>query len=81
MAPPMKATTRRSLLRVWRAMAWPLSSHLALALATGLACGITASHYPDVVSPSYAALLGTFVVYPLMLAIWCYLHRPGGNSR
>jgi hypothetical protein len=48
---------------------------------TRLACGITASHYPDVVSPSYAALLGTFVVYPLMLAIWCYLHRPGGNSR
>jgi hypothetical protein len=57
MASPMKATTRRSLLRVWRAMTWPLWSHLALALATGLACGVSASHYPDVVSPSYAALL------------------------
>jgi hypothetical protein len=37
--------------------------------------------HPDVVLPSYAALLGTFVVYPLILAIRCYLHRPRGNSR
>jgi hypothetical protein len=29
--------------RAWRVMTWPLSGHMALALGTGLACGIAAS--------------------------------------
>jgi len=72
----MKAATRRSLRRVWRAMSWPLSSHLVFALATGLASGATAAHYSDVISAPYAAILGTLVLYPLMLMIWWRLHRP-----
>ena len=58
----MKATTRRSLRRVWRVMSWPLPSHLAFALATGLASGVAAAHYPDVISAPYAAILGTLAV-------------------
>ena len=75
----MKATTRRSLRRVWRVISWPLPSHLAFALATGLASGITAAHYPDVISAPYAAILGTLVLYPFMLTIWWRLQRPGGR--
>jgi hypothetical protein len=59
----MKTGTRRSLRRVWRVMTWPLSGHVALALATGLACGVAASRYPDVIEPPYAAILGTLVIY------------------
>ena len=58
-------------------MTWPLSGHLVFALGTGLASGATAAHYPDVISPPYAAILGTLVLYPLMLVIWWRLHRLG----
>jgi hypothetical protein len=40
-----------------------------------LGCVVSALTYPDVVSPSYAALLGTFVVYPLMLVVCHRLER------
>jgi hypothetical protein len=78
---PMKTGTRRSLRRVWRVMTWPLSGHIALALATGLACGGAASRYPDVLAPPYAAILGTLVVYPVMVAAWWRLNSPGGHRR
>jgi hypothetical protein len=81
MASPMKTATRRSLRRVWRAMTWPLSGHLALALATGLTCGIAASRYPDVIAAPYAATLGTLVIYPVMVAAWWHLNPPGGRQR
>jgi hypothetical protein len=77
----MRRTTRRSLRRAWRAMTWPLSGHIVFALATGLACGIAAARYPDVISPPYAALVGTLVVYPAMVGMWWRLQRPGGNDR
>jgi hypothetical protein len=34
-----------------------------------------------VISPPYAAMLGTLVVYPVMVAMWWRLHRPGGSGR
>jgi hypothetical protein len=34
------------------------------ALGTGLACGIAAARYPDVIGPPYAAILGTLIIYP-----------------
>jgi hypothetical protein len=60
---------------------WTLSGHIIFALATGIACGIVAARYPEVISPPYAAILGTLVVYPVMVAIWWRLHRPGGSGR
>jgi hypothetical protein len=42
---------------------------------------IVAARYPEVISPPYAAMLGTLVVYPVMVAMWWRLHRPGGNGR
>src|SRR6266851_8522050 len=45
-------TMRRSLHRAWRVMTWPLSGHIALALGTGLAFGITDAHYPASVPSS-----------------------------
>jgi hypothetical protein len=77
----MKAAARRSLLRVWRVMTWPLSGHVALALATGLACEIAASSYPDVIAAPYAAILGALVIYPVTVAAWWHLNPPGGRGR
>jgi hypothetical protein len=62
-------------------MTWPLSGHVALALATGLTGGIAAAHYPTAISPPYAAILGTLVVYPAMFAMWWRFNRPGGRGR
>ena len=81
LAPIMKTATRRSLRRIWRVMTWPLSGHVVFALATGLASGFIAAHYPSVVSAPYAAILGTLVLYPLMVAMWWHLHRSGGRPR
>jgi hypothetical protein len=60
---------------------WPLSGHVALALATGLACGIAASHYPKLIGPPYAAIFGTLILYPVMVAMWWRFHSPGGRPR
>jgi len=76
----MRTATRRSLRRAWRMMTWPLSGHLAVTLGTGLACAISA-RYHDVMAPLYAAILGTFVVYPMVLVIWWQLNRSRGNGR
>jgi hypothetical protein len=46
-----------------------LSSHHVRA-RTGLACGIAAARYPDVIGPPYAAILGTLIIY-----------REGGDRR
>jgi len=58
-----------------------LSGHIIFALATGITCGIVAARYPEVISPPYAAILGTLVVYPVMVAMWWRLHPPGGSGR
>jgi len=48
---------------------------IAYALATGLVCGFAAGHYPTVISPPYAAILGTLVVYPWIVVIWWRFNR------
>jgi hypothetical protein len=60
----MKTSIRRSLRRAWRVRTWPVSAHIMFALGTGLACGIAAARYPDVIGPPYAAILGTLIIYP-----------------
>jgi len=50
-------------------------------MATGLACGIVDAHYPMVISPPYAAILGTLVLYPAMVAMWWRLNRPRKRGR
>ncbi len=72
---------RRSLRRAWRVMTWPLSGHIALALGSGLAFGIADAHYPMLISPPYAAILATLVVYAVMVAIWWRLNRPRKRGR
>jgi predicted PurR-regulated permease PerM len=74
-------TVRRSLRRAWQIITWTLSGHIIFALATGIACGIVAARYPEVIWPPYAAIFGTLVVYPVMVAMWWRLHPPGGNGR
>jgi hypothetical protein len=32
-------------------------------------------------APPYAAILGTVVLYPVMVAMWWHLHPPGGRRR
>jgi hypothetical protein len=64
----MVAKRRRALRRLRHAI-WPLPTHIAFALATGLACGIAASRYRDVIQPPGAAILGT-LLYPAMVAAW-----------
>ena len=56
-------------------MTWPLPGHVVFALGTGLATGATSAHYPDVISPPFAAVGGTFVLYPMMVVAWWQLHR------
>jgi hypothetical protein len=77
----MRMTTRRSLWRVWRIVTWPLSNHIAFALATGLACGIVAARYPGEIAPPYAAIAGTLGIYPALVAMWHRLHPPEGDGR
>ena len=74
-------TARRSLRRAWQMITWTLSGHIIFALATGIACGIVAARYPEVISPPCAAIFGTLVVYRVMVAMWWRLHRPGGKGR
>ena len=81
LAPPMKTTTRRSLRHAWRVMTWPLAGHIVFALGIGFACGMVATRYPEVMAPPYAAIFGTVVLYPVMVAMWWHLHSPGGRRR
>jgi hypothetical protein len=76
-------TRRRSLRRAWRVMTWPLSGHIALALATGLACGAAASRYHDLIelAAPYAAIAGALIIYPVMVAAWWHFNPPGGRGR
>ena len=79
----MRRTTRRALRRAWRTMTWPLSGHIVFALATGLACGAAVARYPDVIAlaPPYAAILGTLVIYPVLVATWWRFSPSGGRGR
>ena len=60
-------------------MTWPLAGHIVFALGTGFACAAVVTHYPEVIARPYAAILGTVVLYPVMVAVWWHLHPPGGK--
>jgi hypothetical protein len=72
----MKASTRRSLRRAWYlATRWQAPAHICLALGMGLTLGLVAHHYPSVIPPLAAVIIGTFALYPLMLTVWWRLNR------
>ena len=60
---------------------WVSPRHVALALATGLVCGSLASRIDGMISPPYAAILGTLVVYPTLIAMWRRMPQPGWRRR
>jgi hypothetical protein len=60
---------------------WVSPLHAALALATGLVCGSFAARIGGTISPPYAAILGTLVVYPALVAIWSRLSSLMKRSR
>jgi hypothetical protein len=70
----MIARRRRAWRRV-RNVIWPLPTHIAFALGTGSACGTAASHYPEVIQPPGAAILGTLILYPAMVVAWRLVNR------
>jgi hypothetical protein len=53
-----RATTKPSVLRRVGQMVWVSPRHAALALATGLVCGVFSSRIGGMISPPYAAILG-----------------------
>jgi hypothetical protein len=61
-------------------MTWPLPGHIVFALGTGVACGTVATHYPEVMAPVYAAMLGTVALYPVMVVMWLHLDSSGRRS-
>ncbi len=60
---------------------WVSPRHVALALATGLVCGSLASRIDGMISPPYAAILGTLVVYPTLIAVWWRMPQPRWRRR
>jgi len=60
---------------------WVSPLHGALALATGIVSGGLASRIGGMISPPYAAILGTLVVYPALVAVWRLVPRPGRQRR
>jgi hypothetical protein len=60
---------------------WVSPRHAALALATGLVCGSLASRIDGMISPPYAAILGTLVVYPSLIAVWRRMPQPRWRRR
>jgi hypothetical protein len=72
----MKATTRRSLRRVWHLVEnWQVPAHIGLALSMGLFLGLVAQDYPSVIAPPVAAMIVTLILYPVMLTVWWRLNR------
>ena len=49
--------------------------------ATGPVCGGLALRIGGMISPAYAAILGTLVAYPALVAVWRRVPRPGKRSR
>jgi hypothetical protein len=74
------AATKPSVLQRVGRMVWVSPRHAALALATGLLSGVLVSRIGGMTWSPYAAILGTLVGYPALVAVWRWL-RPGGRSR
>jgi hypothetical protein len=56
---------------------WVSPRHAALALTTGLVCGALAARIGGPIAPPYAAILGTLIGYPALVAVWRRLPRAG----
>ena len=76
-----RVTRKPSVIRRVARVIWVSPRHAALALATGLVCGGLASRIGGMISPPYAAILRTLVVYPALVAVWRRVPRPGKRSR
>src|SRR6266853_6403548 len=70
-----RVAKKPSVIRRVARVVWVSPRHAALALATGLVCGGLASRIDGMISPPYAAILGTVVGYPALVAIWSRLPR------
>jgi len=51
-------------------MVWVSPRHVALALTTGLLCGVLSPRIGGTISPPYAAILGTGIFYPILVTVW-----------
>ena len=76
-----RAATKRSVLRRVGRIVWVSPRHAALALAAGIVCGALVSRVGGMISPPYAAILGTLVGYPALVTLWRRLPRPGRRGR
>jgi hypothetical protein len=72
-----RVARKASMIRRVARVVWVSPRHAALALATGLVCGGLASRVGGMISPPYAAILGTLVVYPALVAVWRLVPRSG----
>ena len=54
---------------------WVSPRHAVLAFTTGFVCGAVAARVDGLISPPYAAILGTLVGYPAIVAVWRRLPR------
>ena len=72
-----RVAKKPSVIRRVARMVWVSPRHATLALATGLVCGGLASRIDGVISPPYAAILGTVVGYPALVTVWLRTPRPG----
>ena len=70
-----RVAKKPSMIRRVARVVWVSPRHAAFALATGLVCGGLASRIDGVISPPYAAILGTLVCYPTLVTVW--RRRPG----
>src|SRR5713226_9217556 len=76
-----RVAKKPSVIRRVARVVWVSPRHAALALATGLVCGGLASRIGGMISPPYAAILGTLVVYPTLITIWRRMPQPGWRRR
>jgi hypothetical protein len=60
---------------------WISPWHAALALAIGVVCGALSSRVGGMIAPPYAAILGTLVVYPVLVAVWWRMPQPAWRRR
>jgi hypothetical protein len=72
----MKVATRRLLRRAWHlAGNWQVLAHINLALGMGLILGLVAERYATEITPLAAVIIGTLMLYPLLITIWWRLSR------
>src|SRR4051794_31319000 len=70
-----RASKRSSVIRRIARAIWLSPLHVGLALTTGLGCGAVAARHESLISAPVAAILGTLVGYPGLVAIWRRLPR------